>query len=299
MTATAAQLRSGAPVQATLCEGPFPVPNETLNPIPLPEGRQDVVVDPGAAFFVDGMRLRTMPVPAAGSTSSAPRAADTTAWDADHREIIVDEKDTDQLLVVPESNNIGWHATTSDGDALVAVTVDGWQQGWIVPAGTSGTITLDFPSDTWYRLGIFGGLFLLIPLAFFAFRRSRVSRDAPPSPWGSRFLALVLSAGALTIVAGVTGLITGVVVGAAAWSIRRRFGPTVAARTVVATSGIGTILAMALLSKGPWRAADGYVGHSYLVQFSALVGLTALAVSVCAFTDRGPNRRRIGSSTSA
>lgn len=290
VTATAEQFRSGAPLQATMCEGVFAVPNDRLNPTPLPEGRQDVVVDPGAAFVVDGMRLRTMPVPAsatdrsAGSTAAentqanTPRQVTTSAWEENHREIQLSDSTTDQLLVVPESNNIGWRATTPDGTELEPVVVNGWQQGWTVPAGVTA-VTLDYPSDTWYRLGIFGGLLLLIPLTFFAFRRSRETDTPAPAPWRSSVLAWTFLLVAAAVVAGIAGVVTTAAVGALGWWLGRRFGPDIAATTLVATAGVGTLLSMGLLSKGPWRDADGYVGHSYLVQFSALVGIAALAVS--------------------
>ena len=278
VTATAEQLRSGEPLKATICEGPFPVPNETLNPIPLPEGRQDIVVDPGAAFVVDGVRLRTMPVPATSPTSSAPQAAETTAWDADHREITVGDSDEDRLIVVPESNNSGWRAT-SGGQDLKPVTVNGWQQGWIVPAGISGTVTLAYPSDTWYRLGIFGGLFLLIPLLFFAFRRSSSTTDGAPTPWRSRVLGMAALAVAVTVIAGLGGIVTTAVVAVGAVLANRRFGPDATAKSLVVVAGLGTLLATALLSKGPWRHPDGYIGHSSLIQLAALVALVAVAVS--------------------
>ncbi|WP_217900748.1 alpha-(1-_3)-arabinofuranosyltransferase [Rhodococcus sp. 14-2470-1b] len=295
VTATARQFLSGEPLQATICEGPFPVPNETLNPIPLPEGRQDVVVDPGAAFVVDGVRLRTMPVPAVSATSSYPRTAETTAWNADHREVTVRESDVDQLLVVPESSNTGWHATAASAGStpaqpghsagstpaseLQAVTVNGWQQGWIVPAGTSGTVTLEYPSDKWYRLGIFGGLLLLIPLAFFAFRRSRVTQDSAPQPWRSAVLGWVGLTAAVAVISGPGGVAVVAATAAVAVAVGRRFGRSVEARTAVWVAGIGTLLATALLSKGPWRSPDGYIGHSSLIQLAALIALVAVAVS--------------------
>ncbi len=290
VTATAAQLRSGLPVKATICEGPFPVPNETLNPIPLPEGKQDVVVEPGAAFFVDGMRLRTMPVPAASPVSSDQTAANTTAWTADHREIEVSRSATDQLLVVPESSNIGWRAKSVGAGELTPVVVNGWQQGWIVPAGTSGPVVLDYPSNKWYRLGIFGGLFLLIPLVFCAFRRSSAARCPAPRPWRRSAVGWVALVAASAVIAGVGGVVVVAVLGAAAAGLQKLYGSSVAARTLAVSAGAGTLLSVALLSKGPWRAPDGYIGHSYLVQLAALLALVAVALNAL---------RRTGSSTSA
>ncbi|MDJ0359476.1 DUF3367 domain-containing protein [Rhodococcus sp. H29-C3] len=285
VTATVDTFRSGEPLKATLCEGIFPVETDALNPIALPSGRQDVVVDPGAAFFVDGMRLRTMPVPAMSATSSSPVSADTTAWTSDHREIEVSGRDTDQLLVVPESNNSGWHATSPDGTALTPITVNGWQQGWVIPAGVDGTVVLDYPSNTWYRLGIFGGLLLLIPLALLAFRSGPRRTGPPPRPWNRSIVGVIALIAAAIVIAGITGAVVAVALWIGTVVLQRRYGTTVAARVLVSTAGIGTSIAMALLSRGPWRSPEGYIGHAYLVQFAALVAVLALAVAVTAEND--------------
>jgi len=48
------------------------------------------------------------------------------------------------VLVVPESINPGWTARMADNSVLAPVTVNGWQQGWVLPAGASGPVTLSF-----------------------------------------------------------------------------------------------------------------------------------------------------------
>ena len=85
------------------------------------------------------------------------------------------------MLVVPESINPGWTAHTADGVALTPVRINGWQQGWVVPAGAGGAITLDFPSNTPYRIGLFGGLALLPVLALLAWLPVR-RRPEPAEP---------------------------------------------------------------------------------------------------------------------
>ena len=171
VTATVGQVLSGDPVPATLCDTP--------GPVPLAAGSQDVTVDPGSAFFVDSLRLDAGPQAQAVPTEQVS----TTAWTENHRELTVPRSDAEHVVVVPESTNVGWVATAPDGSELTPIVVDGWQQGWILPAGTEGTVTLDFPTDHWYRLGIFGGLLLLIPLIAAALwpRRAR-ERDPGPAP---------------------------------------------------------------------------------------------------------------------
>ncbi len=122
------------------------------------------MVAPGPAFTVDNLRLDAAPAPAAAPVSSPA----VGRWTENLRELDVAASGADQLLVVPESTNIGWVATAPDGTELQPVVVGGWQQGWIVPAGTDGVVTLTFPSDRWYRAGHRVRAAAVVPLALLA-----------------------------------------------------------------------------------------------------------------------------------
>ena len=301
VTATARQLASGQPVTATVCDPA---------PVPLPTGRQDVVVAPGPAFTVDNLRLDAAPAPAAAPVSSPA----VGRWTENLRELDVAASGADQLLVVPESTNIGWVATAPDGTELQPVVVGGWQQGWIVPAGTDGVVTLTFPSDRWYRAGIAFGLLLLIPLALLALVPRRRDREpepegsaAPPRPWHSVVAAALGVTAVATVVAGPVGTGVTLLVAATAFGLARWRGDAFAARFLVGTAGVSLVIASVLLSTGPWRAADGYVGHSFLIQLFALIGVVCVGVSALPLR-RSPmwrrfsqrlTARRAGSSTSA
>ena len=185
-----------------------------------------------------------------------------------------------RVLVVPESVNPGWVAHTPDGVTLTPVIVNGWQQGWVVPAGEQGTITLTFPSNAAYRTGLAVGLSLLPVLLLLALvprRRPQPVRE-PAQPWAVPLLvtAAVLAAGA--VIAGIGGLLVfgGWLAATYALRNRRRLRDRL---TLGAASG-GLILAGAVLSRYPWRSVDGYVGHSPWVQLLALISLGALAASV-------------------
>jgi arabinofuranan 3-O-arabinosyltransferase len=265
-----------------------------------------VTVAPGSAFFVDSLRLNagvpSPPVPT--------EQVSTTAWTENHRELTVPHSDADRIVVVPESTNVGWVATAPDGSELTPIVVDGWQQGWILPAGTEGTVTLDFPTDHWYRLGIFGGLLLLIPLAAAALwpRRGR-GRDPGPAPrtWGSATVGWLGVLAAATVIGGPVGAVTTVVVTLLVVGLVRLRGTATTARVLVGVAGASAMVGMAMLSTGPWRAPGGYVGHSFLVQFPLLLALVATGLAVLplgrsALLVRASQRltaRRAGSSTSA
>ena len=126
--------------------------------------------------------------------------------------------ETSRVLVVPESINPGWIAHRADGTRLTPVTVNGWQQGWVLPPGTEGPVTLAFTSNALYRAGLIGGLALLPLLALLAFlpvrrrRPSRTRQRACGQPGRVSASVAVLAVGA--VISGVAGV---VVVGVGPW----------------------------------------------------------------------------------
>ncbi len=175
VTSTADELLTSAPVSATICDPSATVPPDGSGvdptaPVDLPAGSVDVTVTPTEMFSVDRLRL------------------DNTAFASPPDSASVSAPEGDRLLVLPLSTNVGWEAHTGDGHELAPVVVDGWKQGWVVPADAHGPVTVEFPIDRWYRLAIFGGLLLLIPLLLLAvplparlrelFRRTRNRQPA-------------------------------------------------------------------------------------------------------------------------
>ena len=277
---TVGALLDGEPIAAVACE---------RDPIALPAGQQELLVSPGTQFVVDGARLS---VPGAPESPQLPSATIFPAaippggqWGPARRVVLAPASSTARVLVIPESINPGWVARTSAGVRLTPVAVNGWQQGWVVPAGDPGTITLTFASNSLYRVGLAVGLALLPFLALLAFWRTRRggTDDPPAQPWtpGAWATIAVLAAGAL--IAGVAGV---VVVGAAfglRYALRHRQWRD---RAAVWLSAGGLILAGAELSRHPWRSVDGYAGHSATVQLLALISLAVLSAWTVTWSER-------------
>jgi arabinofuranan 3-O-arabinosyltransferase len=78
--------------------------------------------------------------------------------------------------------NPGWRATL-EGRKLDPVRVDGWRQGWLVPAGSGGRLVIDFPAQEWYRAVVIGGLvpagLTLVAALVLLVRVRRPGRDLP------------------------------------------------------------------------------------------------------------------------
>ncbi|MBX7431756.1 alpha-(1-_3)-arabinofuranosyltransferase [Mycobacterium sp. Y57] len=275
---TVGDLLDNRPIPAQPCRG---------EPITLPAGQQELLISPGPALIVDGV---TLDAPQAHEITPAVTApVSTGGWRNDRRDVEVPPSETERILVVPESVNPGWTARGTDGAELRAVTVNGWQQGWVLPAGTSGAVTLSFDSNTGYRVGLIGGMALLPLLALLAAVPGRRVRPPAPAarPWRPRpAVPAAASLCAATVISGWAGALL-----AGAWLIlryrlrfRQKLCDTV---TLVAVAG-GLILAGAVLSQNPWRSVDGYVGHSAWVQLLALVSVVALATSTVSFAGRAP-----------
>jgi arabinofuranan 3-O-arabinosyltransferase len=277
---TVGALLAGEPIAAQPCE---------REPIALPAGRQELLISPGDGFVVDGAQLVTQKTAAAGAGVVWPRVR---AWGPDRREIRIDATPTARVLVVPESVNPGWQAHTADGTRLAPIVVNGWQQGWVLPAGTGGTITLTFPSNHLYRAGLFWGLALLPVLALLALVRPRREVvDQPARPWRPPpAVATVAVLGAGWLIAGVVGAMVFGSLLAVRYALRDRQRLSDAA--TVGTTATGFILAGAALSRHPWRSVGGYAGHSWGVQLLALIAIGALAVSVVQLSSGGSGLRR-------
>ncbi|MDQ6524072.1 alpha-(1-_3)-arabinofuranosyltransferase family protein [Nocardioides sp. LHD-245] len=93
------------------------------------------------------------------------------------------------VLSSPHNVNLGWVATV-DGRELERITVDGWAQGWVLPAGVAGEAELVYTPQRGYLivlvagLGVLGVVLLtaLGILASGALRRVRRRRGRPAEP---------------------------------------------------------------------------------------------------------------------
>src|SRR5699024_8011137 len=125
-----------------------------------------------------------------------------------------------------------------DGTALPdprPVTVDGWKQGWVLPASGAGmTLELAVPAETPYRAALLTGPFALLLVLLLFLVRGADRAGAAARPWRARGLVTVAATAAVAgLVAGPAGLAITVGLGAGALLARlpgRRPGPGPARR---------------------------------------------------------------------
>lgn len=263
LSTTAAQLASGAPILATPCDD---------RPVALPAGEQELAVNPGPAFTVAGVSLTAAPTPRA-----SPDPVTVTSWEPTDRSVQVTGDQAERVLIVPESENRGWQAHAGELK-LTPVVVNGWQQGWIIPAGYSGAIDLTFPLDQPYRwsIGIGLGLVLLLFVATFLPARRKTPVTLPTAqPIHVAMAAPLLLAGAVYLLSGPVGLAISAVAAIAltANSLIFRW------RKQVTVAAVGLLMSVATfgLAAGPWRSPLGYNGWDWWVQLPALLAVVLVA----------------------
>jgi arabinofuranan 3-O-arabinosyltransferase len=166
-----------------LTQGPLEF--TACSPVTLPAGGSNVTEPVTDAFsvqdvVVDGAALST------ASAGPAPVAADIQSWGSSTRKLRVSAP-VRSFLVVNQNFNLGWRAVI-DGRRLEPVQLDGWKQAWVLPAGTTGTVTLTYAPQALYRDAVIAGLAilaLLILVAFGIFAAGSRRRRAPEESSGA------------------------------------------------------------------------------------------------------------------
>lgn len=128
-------------------------------------------------------RVDVLPIAGLPATGTAAQT-EVVTWEATSRSVEIAAVESAQVLETGESFNRGWAAKMGD-EPLSAVEVDGWRQGWVVPAGSAGVVSMDFTPDDSYRNGLLAGALAVAALLALAFLRG--NRDLRPSlPSGVR-----------------------------------------------------------------------------------------------------------------
>ncbi|MER5839841.1 alpha-(1-_3)-arabinofuranosyltransferase family protein [Streptomyces prasinus] len=261
---TVGDLVERRPVDVTLCQE-----GEEETALELSAGEHRVEAGDAGPLTVTALTLTRGTVP---DVSAAERELEVKDWLGDQRELAVGSGAASYLTTY-ENYNKGWTATLN-GEELTPVRLDGWQQGWRIPAGESGTVKLSYGPATTYDAALIGGgvgVALLIGLALW--RRKAENPDAPqpapaaPGPW--------LGAVALTLVGVVVAGWWALLVPALALLAWRR-AALLAPLALAALAGAGII---AVFGAGePAGAGEGAFGH--LAQLLALIALFAALVSL-------------------
>ncbi|MGN9813224.1 alpha-(1-_3)-arabinofuranosyltransferase [Micromonospora sp. BQ11] len=262
----------------------------------LDQGGHRLVTAPST--LASPTRVALVPQTSPPGTTATPSAVEIGSWAATERRVRVTDHPVDRVLAVRENTNTGWRATIG-GRTLEPVVVDGWQQGWVLPAGSSGEVVLRFAPDATYRAGLLLGGVLLAVVVVLAVLPTRQPAGPAPSTAAprarrraTRSLPL-LAVGAASLVLS-SGLIGGLLVAAGfllAVPGPRRLPWTAdprRARTI--SRAVETWLPGALVLLAGWLHLESEQRHTdALPQLAVVVALGALWLSTAA--RRRPVRR--------
>lgn len=200
ITARTADVLAGRAVTATACDQrqiPFAAGPHSLR-LTGPAGAL-----PRSMTLDDGSDLAATPAPA-GSYSISD-------WTATSRRVAV-ATSSQSFLVIRENFNAGWSAHLGKA-TLRATRLDGWQQAFLLPAGTQGTVVLAYAPQRYFGAGLLLGLVAVLALLALVVLPSRRREPATlaESRWPAWTQALLLLAVAVQT-AGPAGLLTGLVI---------------------------------------------------------------------------------------
>ncbi len=194
--AAVADLLAGAPVVARPCG---------TGSVALAHGENRIRLAADQLWRPAFITLRR---PNAESASVDPGTAQVQTWGDTSREVRVSTTAA-SFLSIAENANAGWSAKL-DGRGLTPVTLDGWHQGWLLPAGATGVVHLEFTPQHQADWGLAVGAIAVLVLLAAALVRSRGGVQAPlPTGTGALRSRGALGAGAvgMALLGGVTGLL--------------------------------------------------------------------------------------------
>ena len=184
--------------------------------VACPSTRGGVNLAAGAHTFAAANFFRSFEVASVSMQGAAPltlstplaRTATIQSWNAENRSIKVSAGQA-TYLAVAQNYNSGWTATLG-GQTLKPIRLDGWQQGYVIPAGSAGVVKMVMTPDRIFRLLLALGaalLVLLLALALLPARRKVEEAASGPRAMPSRWVLFVGALVVLCLIAGPLALV--------------------------------------------------------------------------------------------
>jgi arabinofuranan 3-O-arabinosyltransferase len=246
----------------------------------LPAGDNVVSFPSGNAFRVTSLLVEPPGLAGPHSPSTAARTVRVVSSNPAVRTLRVSAGPATYVQIA-QNFNAGWVATF-EGKTLAPIMLDGWQQGWKVPAGSAGTITMNFAPDHAFRGILLLGAFLLILLFVlaFGFRGRSTSESIGPR---SKLPGWMLAGVAAVVMICISGWLALLLVPLIA--VARRWGSSVTAAIGSMTFAVAGVVA-ALLTNTVW---NGDVGFARTLQIGAAMALGAIFTGLIV-DEQGPSK---------
>ncbi len=262
-----ADLAAGQPVPLGICAS---------GPVTLKAGQHTVSTSPSSSpLYRPSLGIATLTLSSLPTATLPPnRSVTVTKWGSETRQVKV-AAGAQSILTVHENFNKSWHAT-ANGKRLTPIRIDGWQQGFIVPAGAATTVNLVNTPGQIYRIGLLVSaalVLLLLIAAAWPSKRQRAIR--PPRTWGltsRRAAALALACLTTLLVAGPIVMAIVPVLALAIWLIPR-VGPLLAIAGIAVAGGV-------TLAHQKAYAGSGHGAFSSTAQIAVALAVAATILSL-------------------
>jgi arabinofuranan 3-O-arabinosyltransferase len=190
VSGTLGDLLSLQPAQFTACTPP--------GGTPIAAGAHTIQVsDAGTPFAVTSLVVRDA-APTPRTIVATARKATIERWGPEFRTVGVSDGPS-TYLAVAQNYNDAWVAKFGNR-TLAPVRLDGWQQGWVVPAGSAGTVTMTMVPDALFRHALELGAGFLVMLLLLALIPARRSVRDPAGPRPLPRFGLIATATALVLI---------------------------------------------------------------------------------------------------
>jgi arabinofuranan 3-O-arabinosyltransferase len=230
-------------------------------------GEQRVQAPPSATVDVSGLTLRVPPTP----QRTRGRPVDVVAWGAEDRAVRVGPGG-EQWLGVGEAFNRGWRATL-EGTRLEPVRLDGWRQGWALPAGAGGVVRLEFLPGRVQSGGLVAGGVAVLVLLGLALLPGRPRPAPPPASAGRGPLRLLVLTGSAVLLGALAGW-----AGLALWAFTAALALRLP-RALPLLAGGAMAAAGVLVASAPWGRFSESAGQAAPAQVLALTAVAAVVLS--------------------
>jgi len=220
-------------------------------------------------FEVTSITMKALGVPSTPSVAT-PRTSKVETWGDVTRTIRV-SAGPETYLAVAQNYNTAWTAKLGNL-TLKPVRLDGWQQGFIIPAGQAGVVTMHIAADRIFRwLLILGALLLVALLAAALFPwRNRIKDTGGPRPTPGRWLLFVGALVVLVVISGPLALVAVPLV----WVARRWGNRVMAATAFTAFVAAGAVAAWDPAVTGS-SGAGAFSGGAQILSVVALAAVLA------------------------
>jgi arabinofuranan 3-O-arabinosyltransferase len=196
VSGTLGAVAAGQPLQWRLCG------NTNLS---LAHGANELVAQPSGEFIPDRLTLERVD---GTGTEQQVRPVSLQREGPTRLSVPVGSVREATVVVVPQNFSDGWHARVA-GTELRSIRVNGWMQGWVVPAGRTGTVVAEFSPDGIYRGALAAGAVMLILLLALSRVKTGGPAVVPGAAPGGVVATMILLVGGF-VVAGLLGVVIAV-----------------------------------------------------------------------------------------